>query len=216
MAGAPGPARNAAGEGLEAAHRLLMQRKDLQFDLPSTAPPAPPSKAPRWLTDLLDAIGQIFSPLGSMLEVLFWVLIAAAVLGLIYLVAREAGLIDFAIRRKARPTPADYRPDAETARALLADADQLAAQGRYAEAVHVLLLRSIDDMQRFRPGSVRPAATSRDLAGLEVLPGEARPLFARMAERVEISLFGARKVDAQGYADSRAAYEAFAFPKVWA
>jgi hypothetical protein len=62
---------------------------------------------------------------------------------------------------------------------------------------------------------VRPAATSRDLELLDVLPPDARPLFSSMARRVEVSLFGARDVDADGYAASRAAYEAFAFPRVW-
>ena len=142
---------------------------------------------------------------------------SAAIAGVIFLIAREVGWTEIIRkRRKPRLAPVDYRPDAEVARALLADADELAAQGRFAEAVHILLLRSIEDMQRFRPGSVRPAATSRDIAGLEVLPVTARPAFAAMAERVEVSLFGARAVDAEGFARARSDYEAFAFPKAWA
>ena len=210
------PAPNSAAHGLEAAHRALLQRRDLQFDLPGFKPPTP-REPPHWLKALGDFLGSLFGGLGPIMEVLFWGLVAAAVAGVIFLIAREVGWTEIIRkRRKPRLAPVDYRPDAEVARALLADADELAAQGRFAEAVHILLLRSIEDMQRFRPGSVRPAATSRDIAGLEVLPVTARPAFAAMAERVEVSLFGARAVDAEGFARARSDYEAFAFTKAWA
>ncbi len=210
---APGP--ETATGGLDAAHRALVQRRDLQFDLPNWTPPAP-RPPPAWLKGISDFLGHLFSGLGPVLPVLFWIVVAAAVLGLAYLVARELGWIERTARRKTpQAVTDDYRPDAALAQGLLADADELARQGRFAEAVHVLLLRSIDDMRRFRPGSVSPAATSRDLARLEILPSNARPAFASMAQRVETSLFGARAVDAAGYQNARADYEAFAFPKVW-
>jgi len=201
---------------LEAAHKALMQRHDLQFELKAVEVP-PPRDPPGWLQSLSEFLSHLFAPLGPIIQVLFWGVVALAVLGIIYLIAREVGWLEWAGKSaKAKARVEAWRPDAEQAAALLADADALAAEGRFAEAVHVLLLRSIEDMQRFRPGSVRPAATSRDLARLPVLPGGARPLFAAMASRVEISLFGARPVDADAYAASRADYEAFAFPQVWA
>lgn len=201
---------------LEAAHKALLQRRDLQFELKGIEVP-PPREPPRWWQAIMDFLSHLFAPLGPVLQGLFWGVVALAVLGIVYLIAREVGWLDWTGKaKKAKAREEAYRPGAEMAASLLADADALAAQGRYAEAVHILLLRSIEDMQRFRPGSVRPAATSRDLARLPVLPGEARPLFAAMASRVEVSLFGARPVDAAGYAASRADYEAFAFPRVWA
>jgi hypothetical protein len=67
-----------------------------------------------------------------------------------------------------------WRPDAAVARVLLADADALAAKGRYAEAAHLLLRRSVQDIEGSRPRLVRPALTSRDIAAHPGLPDAAR------------------------------------------
>ena len=219
MAQPAAPGQHAASQGLDAAHRGLLQRKDLQFDFPSFELPKPAAETPGWMKAIGDFFGHIFSALGQAAPYLFWGVVAAAVLAVLFLIAREAGWIEWSRpRRKAKAeAQADhYRPRAETAKALLDDADALAAEGRFAEAVHTLLLRSIEDMRRFRPHSVRPAATSRDLAGLTVLPDQARPAFVSMAETVEASLFGGRDVGAEAYAACRRAYEAFAFAQVWA
>ncbi len=208
------PAPDTVAQGLAAAHQALLKRRDLQFDLPGLVQ-QPPRDPPGWLKAILEFLAHMFVGLAPLLDFLFWGLVAAAVAGVLYLIVREVGWGDMIGKSRKKALNADYRPEASLAKALLADADELAAQGRFDEAVHILLLRSIDDMQRFRPGSVRPAATSRDIAGLDVLPQAARPAFAAMAERVEISLFGARPVDAAGFAQTRADYEAFAFPTAW-
>ncbi len=125
---------------------------------------------------------------------------------------------------KRRPQPAKgglaleperWRPAPAAARALLQEADALAAEGRFAEAAHLLLLRSIEDIHKHRPGAVRPALTSRDIARLEALSPANRQAFAAIAAVVERSLFGGRAVDADGFAFCRATYEAFAFPEAW-
>ena len=63
---------------------------------------------------------------------------------------------------------------------------------------------------------MRPALTSRDIAGLEAMPPGPRRAFARIAERVERSFFGGREVDAADFAAARADYETFAFAEAWA
>src|SRR5688572_7742854 len=72
---------------------------------------------------------------------------------------------------------------------ILADAEALAAHGRHAEAIHVLLLCVFEALSR--GGMNLPAsATSREiLAGLELEPAQVNAL-ARLVERVEHSLFG--------------------------
>ncbi len=110
----------------------------------------------------------------------------------------------------------DWRPDEAKARALLEDADRLAAQGAYDEAAHLILYRSIDDIEGRRPRLVRPALTSRDIAALEAVPGAARAAFSRITQAVEASFFGGRSLDRDGFAECRRAYEAFAFPEAWA
>jgi hypothetical protein len=106
--------------------------------------------------------------------------------------------------------------EASAARARLADADALAAEGRYAEAVHLLLYRSVDDIAAKRPGLVKPALTSRDLAGSRDLPQVPRGAFARIARAVEVSLFGGQPVDADVWGECRAAYAELTVPRAWA
>ena len=108
-----------------------------------------------------------------------------------------------------------WAPEAAPARAWLREADALAAEGRYAEAVHHLLFRSIEDIGRRRPRLVRPALTSRELAAAEALPPPARSLFARIAGLVEHSLFGGRPVEAGDWTAARAAYADLVLPGTW-
>ena len=91
----------------------------------------------------------------------------------------------------------------------------MAAQGRFAEAVHHLLFRSIEDIAKRRPRLVRPALTSRELAAADAIPGPARELCAGIARLVERSLFGGRAVDADDWASARRAYADFALPGTW-
>ena len=200
---------------LEQAHRAVLARRDLQFDLKEVPSPPPPSP-PDWLKQILEFLGSLFRGTAPIIEVLFWIIVAAAVLGLVFLIVRELGGLDWAIKKRKRaPLVTQYRPDAQVAQTLLADADALAAEGRFAEAVHVLLLRSIEDMRQRRPRALRPSFTSRDIGALDILPAQARSAFGAMADLVETSLFGGRTVDAAGFEASRKAYATFAFDAAW-
>jgi hypothetical protein len=98
---------------------------------------------------------------------------------------------------------------------LLSDADALAAKGRYAEAIHLLLLRSIQEIAQHRPTILKPALTSREISALRELPEAARLAFAQIARIVEQALFAGREVGSHEYAQCRQAYERFAFPDLW-
>lgn len=206
-------------DALRAAHAKLLANKHIQFDFAAAQkPPPPPKPPPHWMI----AIGRFFANLVEMalpaLKVLFWVGVGAIALLLVALILREVLGVRFERRRRMtqRNQPVDWRPDAVKALALLEDADALAGQGRYDEAVRVILFRSIDDIEGRRPRLVRPALTARDIAALEGLPAAARPAFTLIARVVEASFFGGRPVDRAGFAECRQAYEAFAFPEVWA
>ncbi|HUO11204.1 MAG TPA: hypothetical protein VMU37_00460 [Caulobacteraceae bacterium] len=204
-----------AAGALQAAHQRLLQDKSLQFQF-TAAPPIKPPQIPPWLKALGDFLGAVSHLLGYV----FWGFVALGVAVFLAFVAMEIARTRWPERfkRKARPTPAplDWRPDAVVARALLEDADRLAAEGRFAEAARLLLHRSIEDIEGRRPRLVRPAYTSREIAGLDDLPDAARATFGFIAEAVERSLFGGRDLDADGFAACRRAYEAFAFPGAWA
>jgi hypothetical protein len=197
------------GPSLAERHADLLAREDLQFDFPPYVEPKPPAWA--------DALVRFFEAIGPFLKVVFWAGLIAGGLLIAYFAAREVQAT-WARRRRAEPAerPADCSPEPEKARALLEEADRLAAAGRFEEAVHLLLFRSIDDLAGRRPEAVRPALTSRDLARIEAMPGAARSAFSRIAEVVEKSFFGGRPVGQADFAECRRAYEAFAFAEGWA
>jgi hypothetical protein len=211
---APGGSTDGAAAGadtLAKAHDALLRQSDLQFDFPVYQPP----QIPDWvkpLGDLLRAIAPIF-------PYIFWGgLIVGGVTILFFLLREMIGLRLPAFRRRNRagPVESDWRPSEARARTLLEDADRLAADGRYDEAAHLLLFRSIEDMDERWPNLVRPALTSRDIATHRGLPEPARRTFGDIARVVERSFFGGARLAADDFAFCRRAYEAFALPSVMA
>ncbi len=193
------------------AHQRLLQEPGLQFDFPAAPPPPQP---PEWWLAFL----RFLARLQPLFEILFWAGLGILALIVLFFIARE--IIRLRNRERegaegAKDGLPDWRPPLARARALLADADRLAAQGLFAEAVHLLLFRSIDDIDERRPRAIKPALTSRNIAELDALPASARPAFARIAASVERSFFGGRDIDAHDFAECRRAYEAFAIPNAW-
>jgi hypothetical protein len=201
------------GAGLSAgdlarAHDALLRQGDLQFDLNAVQPPSPP---PNWLKPLLDFLAS----LAPVFPYIFWGGLIIGGLAILYFILRElVGLRLPRFRRKPRPKPADaeWRPSEARARTLLEEADRLAAEGRYDEATHLILFRSIEDIDGRWPNLVRPALTSRDIAAHRGLPELARQTFGDIARVVERSFFGGARLAAEDFAFCRGAYEAFALP----
>lgn len=209
MAGAADQAR------FDAAHRALLADKRIQFELPAKAPEPPP---PDWLVRFFDWLGDLFKRLGDagpVAQVIFWLIVAGVVVMILYALWPLAKRLWSRLRGGAEAEPEDWRPEAAPARALLAEADALAARGDYAEAAHLVLLRSVEQIGSRRPHFVRPALTSRDIARIDGLPGDVARAFTQIAGVVETGLFAARPVGAEAWAQCRAAYEAVAFPKSW-
>jgi hypothetical protein len=212
---APG-VRTPSAEAIRAAHAHLLQDRRIQFDF-AVIPKPPKVDEPEWLKALGRFLNHAIDLAMPLLKVLFWVGVAAIAGLLLFLILREVLGVRFSRRRAAaRVQPVDWRPEAWKAKALLEDADRLAEEGRYDEAVHLILYRSIDDIEGRRPRLVRPALTARDIAALEGVPGAARAAFTQIARVVEASFFGGRDVDRNAFAACRKAYEDFAFPEVWA
>lgn len=183
---------------------------EIQF---APLPPIKPPETPAWLEWLNEVLRAVFGPLAQGLvsawPVIEKVLIALAVLLVLYLLWRLLGPLVTRLR-DGQAKPETWAPSREEALALLDDADRLAAQGRFGEAAHLLLLRSVGQIRDRRPGSVIPASTAREITVLPQLPQAARTAFAAIAERVERSLFGLRDLDAADWTVARAAYADFA------
>jgi hypothetical protein len=174
---------------------------------------------PAWLRALGNFLAKAFEAGLPLLKILFWVGVGAAVLLILWLIVREIMGVRWATRRRAkakRQAPADWAPDPRKARALLENADRLAAMGRFDQAVRLILHRGIEDIDLRRPRAVRPALTARDIAGLPGLPASARTPFATIAAIVEYSAFAGQPIGRAAFDQCRAAYEAFVTPAAWA
>lgn len=184
----------------------------------SFPPPEKVEPPPEWLADLFASLGNFFGTSGAVIRPILYIVIALFVLFLLYkLVPAFADWIDERLgrRRAAGEDDAAGQVEASAARALLSEAEALAAAGRYAEAVHLLLTRSVEDIAARRPGLVKPALTARDLAAADDLPGAVRGAFGRIAGAVERSLFGGRAVDQALWEQCRAAYAELTVARNW-
>lgn len=203
----------------------------MQFTL--TRPPAPP-ETPEWLQALGRGLAALFRPIGRLLRwlsnlmpdapyarILLWGLLGAIAVAVIWMIVARirSGEWRLPVRRRnmvaSEPDGDEWVPEEAPARAWLREADRLAGEGRFAEAIHYLLFHSIDDIARRRPALRRPSMTSRELASASLLPAAVRPLFASIAGLVERSLFGGRPVADTDWQVARAAYADLALPQRW-
>ena len=194
---------------------------DLQFapvTIPEVKPPEP-SWFERLLSDIFAFLADLFAPLGQALGGswwwLQWVLLGAVILLALVLLIRMFGpLIGPRQTRAGQENDDGWRPDQAATLALLEDADRLAAEGRFGEATHLLLKRSVGQIAAARPDWVEPSSTARELAALTALPDSARAAFRVIAERVERSLFALGTLERADWEAARAAYAEFALAKL--
>jgi len=201
-------------ERVDRAHAVYLRDGELQLLRPEQeAQPDPP---PDWMA----AFGRFLEALGPLFQVIFWIAVGLVVAGLLYFLFGEAIRLRLLGRRKPKDQPGDdvlidIRPDAASARSLLEEADALAQAQRFAEAVHLLLFRSIEDIQERLQGGVPQSLTAREIASLGRLPDRARRALKPIILIVERSFFGGRSVDADGWQEARRSYQAFAFGEGW-
>lgn len=179
-------------------------------------PPREPGAIERFFDWLRELVGDLLGgALGEAWPVLRWVLLGLLVAAFLFALWRFLDPLVWR-KRKAEETSeaAEWQPEQKAALALLADADRLAAEGRYDEATHLLLLRSVNQIATARPDWVPPSSTARELARLPALPDAARHAFLTISERVERSLFALRALERSDWEAARAAYAEFALARL--
>ena len=221
----------ASTEAFNSAHAALRADPSVQFGLP---PAKPPPESPAWLKAFFDWLGDVLEPVGRFLKwigsfmpdapyarIFLWSVLAVAAALIAWTVYQRVRTGEWRLPRfkRAQALPAEaaaeWLPDAAPARAWLDEADALAREGRFADAIHHLLFRTIEDIASRRPKAVRPSLTSREIASSDAIPPTARGLFRGIAQLVERSLFGGRAVSADDWTEARAAYANFALPQAW-
>jgi hypothetical protein len=172
-------------EKFDQLHRQLLADPSLQFSFEHTKTPEPPD----WLQPLLELL-QFLAPA---LYYVFWGGMFVVVALIVYAIAMEVLRRLPQSRRDEAPVaegpPPVYRPAPTRAHALLEEADRLAREGRYGEAVRVLLHRSIEDMEEAFPSTIVPSMTSREISFIDHLSEQGRTTFVKIARAVEESLF---------------------------
>ena len=227
-----GPSPTAAGgpDQFAGAYKAMRADPSIQFNL---TPAEPPPQSPQWLRDFFDWLGNALEPVGRFLawigsflpdapyaRILMWTMLALAAGVLLWAVYNRLVHGEWRVRLPRRTVAniefaEEWAPEDAATRSWLEEAEALAHQGRYAEAIHHLLFRSIEDLARRRPNLVRPALTSRELAASPAVPGRARDLFAGIARLVERSLFGGRAVGESEWIEARDSYAEFALAGSW-
>lgn len=91
----------------------------------------------------------------------------------------------------------------------LAEADRLAAEGRFAEAIHLLLLVAMTRLHGELGPRVPPAMTGREILRLPSLPAATVAPLTRMVQLSEIKHFGGRQAAEPDYRAARGDYLAF-------
>ncbi len=201
------------------ARRLIHtvnEHKDIQTRFGHTAPPDP--HAAEFWRKVLEAIGRFFRGMGELFAPIApavpWLLYALAAVVICLLLSPVVRLFltsrfeRLFARDNLRPEEA-WRPTRAAVAALLGDIDALAAQGLYDAAVHLLLVRSVADINAFRPDLVRPHYSARDILIHPLLPEGARPAFKAIVGWVETSYFAGIVVGKAGFDACRQAYVDF-------
>jgi hypothetical protein len=187
--GAPASAQPDLSQAVQDAIRS----RGVQTELPveDAAPEPQQLSLPPWLADLL-----------------LW----CAVIG-------GAGAIAFAMRdslpvfdRSRRLAVAISRGTGASApdpmSAAQSEADELASLGRYAEAMHVLLLRALAEVRERLRVSFADSLTSREILRRAPLESVARQAFAQIIGEVELTHFGDAVAGRDDYFACRGQFEA--------
>lgn len=176
-AAAQGP--SAAGEEV----RRLLEDGAYQRSLPTAPTPAAPAALPdldaRWLDHLLRLLGYAGAVvLGAL----------AAVWLVRWLLARRSAGGEVTAPGDAPAAALDVR---------LERPEALAATGRFAEAIHQLLLETLAALSR--ADRLPPSFTSREILAAVRLPARARGALSGLVLAVELSRFGGEPAGAAEY-----------------
>lgn len=191
--------------GIERAQRL-------QTELPSGPERMlPENEDPPWWFDRLPDF-NLRVPTGGA-NVVFWVALIVIVVLLIPTLRANMWSDSRARRLEGGGDGAeDIAPEAVATRMeqAQAEADDLARQGDFAGAMHLLLLQSLSEMRRRLRLSIAASLTSREILYRASLSPDGRAHFADIVGRVEISYFGTHRPGEVDYLACRRSYDALA------
>ena len=146
------------------------------------------------------------SPTGvsHLLELLIWVFAIIVFISIVGMSLKERSYLDTS--KDVAPVRDEPKSKADPDQHFL-DAADLATKEKYSEAVHVLLLRVIEILQKNNPFS--KALTSRELVRLARLSKSSKEAIDVILFTAEIAYFGERKMSLQDYQKCAQQYQVF-------
>jgi hypothetical protein len=184
-------ARAQSAKEAQDAAQAAIRRLDLQTELPHGSEPAS-----SWHFNLPPET--------------LWVVIAIAVAILLYAFRDLIPVLGMRGSAWSEDEPAPDSAQAGAQMMQLGAADRLAAEGRFAEAMHVLLLDGLAHMRQRLAEQFSDSLTSREILRRTNLPAEARTALRDVVTRVELTYFGEYPAAAADYNACRASFNALA------
>lgn len=208
----------AQDEDIHTARDAAVAAYDIQHDLPGIEQAADEEAEPKDYTPPereedadADSLIAILKTLGQLVKWAVYIgLIVGAVALIIYAIRHGESLKGLFTQRRLDEKP--QTPSitvANVAHDFLSEADALAAQGRYSEAVHCLLFRTLEELTTRARLHLPKSRTAREILHETDLGFGAKEPLTQIITLVEISHFGGVQLDAAAYHDSRSAYTRF-------
>jgi hypothetical protein len=174
-----------------AAAEQAIRRLDLQTELPREP------QAPRLRIQLPPEVA--------------WLMAAVGVGLLLYMFRDMLPVWGFSARGALSPEEeAAAGTVAKPPEMVLAAADDLARQGRFVDAMHVLLLQGLADIRRHLGEQFADSLTSREILRSTKLSDAGRTPLRDIITRVEWTYFGSHPAERADYAACRASFDALA------
>jgi hypothetical protein len=194
---APAP----TGDAVQRAVERVYGASSYQREMPDVQmPPPPPRRPPPDEVSIPIGNGFVTYLLGGVLVIVL-VMIAMRLLGGGWRWSRAGD------SSEATPVSGEARNQRVEVIARLDDADQAAADGDWARAIHILLLTSIEWLRKQTGQGVPVALTARELIHHMKLTEHARGDLAALVGAAELCHFGGRSADRELYERVRLHYE---------
>jgi hypothetical protein len=181
---------------IDEAGKNAVRKLDLQTEIPG-------DPRPSWL--------DLDLPTINISTWMLWAIILIAVVFVLYSVRDDLPRLLFGQSKRwgdIDSEEAGIGTAATPAQAAMA-ADDLASQGHYVEAMHVLLLRAIAEMRERLGADFARSLTSREILRRAKLPDVTKAALRDIITRVELCYFGAYPAAAEDYAACRDSFDRF-------
>jgi hypothetical protein len=150
---------------------------------------------------------DISTPVAVVSKVLIWVAIGVGIALLLAFLVQQLQSIP-PDPRTEEAMIAELAAQAPAPRVTLADADGLASQGRFGEAIHALLLHALVALRQRYALDYQPAQTSREILR-RLPPSDRRASLADLVLAVELTHFGGRESGRSDYEHCKSSFERF-------